>query len=151
MLLKFLEPNSDMPKVVMTDRDTSMMNVVANVLPDSSAILCYFHVGKNVRARIVTDCKVKQNDVVVDGQKKIVDEAKHSMLVNTIFDAWEKLVESPTQELYEGNLTEFQDACKDYPKFLLHVQETIFKPFKKKLVRAWTDLVLHLGAGPRTE
>jgi len=87
MLLKFLEPNSDMPKVVMTDRDTSMMNVVANVLPDSSAILCYFHVGKNVRARIVTDCKVKQNDVVVDGQKKIVDEAKHSMLVNTIFDA----------------------------------------------------------------
>ena len=122
-----------------------MMNVVANVLPDSSPILCYFHVAKNVRVRIITDCKVKQNVVVVDGQKKIVDEAKHSKLVDTIFDAWEKLVESPTQGLYEGNLMKFQDTCKDYPKFLLYVQETILKPFKKKLVRAWTDLVLHLG------
>jgi len=87
MLLKLLGPNSDMPKVVVTDRDTSMMNVVSNVLPDSSAILCYFHVGKNVRSRIITDCKVKQNVVVVDGQKKIVDEEKHNKLVDTIFDA----------------------------------------------------------------
>jgi len=145
MLLKLLEPNSDMPKVVVTDRETSMMNAVANVLPDSSAILCYFHVGKNVRARITTNCKVKQNVVVVDGQKKIVDEEKHSKLVDTIFDTWEKLVESPTQELYAGNLLEFQDACKDYPKFLHCVETTILKPFKDKLVRAWTDLVLHLG------
>jgi hypothetical protein len=82
---------------------------------------------------------------VVDGQKKIVDEEKHSKLVDTIFDAWEKLVESPTQELYAGNLLEFQDACKDYPKFLHYVETTILKPFKDKLVRAWTDLVLHLG------
>ena len=87
MLLKLLNPNSDMHKGVVTDRETTMMNVVANVLPDSSAILCYFHVGKTVRPKIITDCKVKQNIVVVDGQKKIVDEVKHSKLVDTIFDA----------------------------------------------------------------
>jgi len=87
MLLKLLNPNSDMPKVVVTDRDTTMMNVVENVIPDSSAILCYFHVGKNVRANIITNCKVKQNVVVVDGQKNIVDEVKHSKIVDTIFDA----------------------------------------------------------------
>ena len=40
MLLKLLEPNSDMPKVVVTDRDTGMMNAVTNVLPGSSSILC---------------------------------------------------------------------------------------------------------------
>ena len=145
MLLKLLNPNSDMHKGVVTDRETTMMNVVANVLPDSSAILCYFHVGKTVRPKIITDCKVKQNIVVVDGQKKIVDEVKHSKLVDTIFDAWEKLVESPTQELYADNLMEFQDACKDYSKFLHYVQTTILKPFKDKIVRAWTNLVLHLG------
>jgi len=125
MLLKLLGPNSNMPKVVVTDRDTGMMNVVANVLPDSSAILCYFHVGKNVKSRIITDCKVKQNVVLVDGQKKIVDEEKHNKLVDTIFDAWEKLVESPTQELYASNLVEFQGACKDHPKFLHYVETTI--------------------------
>jgi len=40
---------------------------------------------------------------------------------------------------------EFQDACKDYPKFLHYVENTILKPFKDKLVRAWMDLVLHPG------
>jgi len=86
-----------MPKVVVTDRDRALMNIVANVLPDSSEILCYFHVGKNVRAKIITDCKVNQKVVIVDGQKKLVEEVEHSKIVDTIFDAWEKLVESPTQ------------------------------------------------------
>jgi len=40
---------------------------------------------------------------------------------------------------------EFQDACKDYPMFLHYVQTTILKPFKDKIARAWTNLVLHLG------
>jgi len=145
MLLKHLKPNSDMPKVVVTDRDTTMMNVVANFLPDSSAILCYFYVGKNVRAKIINDCKVKQKVVLVDGQKKLVDEVKHSKIVDTMFDAWGKVVESPTQELYASNLMEFQDACKNYPKFLHYVQTTILKPFKDKIMRAWTNFVLHLG------
>jgi len=46
MLLKLLKPKSDMRKVVVTDRDTTLMNVVAIVLPESSAMLCYFHLGK---------------------------------------------------------------------------------------------------------
>ena len=55
------------------------------------------------------------------------------------------MVESPTQELYASNLTELQDACKNYSKFLHYVQTTILDPLKDKIVRAWTDLVLHLG------
>ena len=97
MLLKLLKPNRHMLKVVVTDRDRALMNIVANVLPDSSEILCYFHVGKNVRAKIITDCKVNLKVVIVDGQKKLVEEVEHSKIVDTIFDAWEKLVESPTQ------------------------------------------------------
>jgi hypothetical protein len=33
-------------------RDTTLMNVVAIALPETSAILCYFHVGRNVRAKM---------------------------------------------------------------------------------------------------
>jgi len=42
MLLKLLNSKSDMRKVVVTDRDTTLMNVVATVLPETTAILCYF-------------------------------------------------------------------------------------------------------------
>jgi len=44
MMLKLLKSKMNMYKVVVTDRDATLMNVVATVLPESSAILCYFHV-----------------------------------------------------------------------------------------------------------
>jgi len=145
MLFKLLKANSYMPKMVVNDRDTTLMNVVATVLPDSSVVLCYFHVGKNVIAKIITDCKVKQKVVIVDGKKKLVDKVKPSEIVVTIFHAWEKVVESPTQELYANNVMEFQDACKNFHKFLHYVQTTILDTVKENIVREWTDLVLHLG------
>ena len=43
----------------MTDRDNALMNVVAKILPKSDAILCYFHIGKNVKGKCIMDCKVK--------------------------------------------------------------------------------------------
>jgi len=46
MLLKFLKSNSDMPKVVVTNRDTTLMNAKETVFLDSSAVLCYFHLEK---------------------------------------------------------------------------------------------------------
>ncbi|AES97825.2 hypothetical protein MTR_5g060540 [Medicago truncatula] len=63
-------------------KDTTLLNAVANVLPDSSAIVCYFHVRENIRAKIITDCKVKQKVVVVDEQKKLVYDVKHINLHN---------------------------------------------------------------------
>lgn len=43
---------------------------------------------------------------------------------------------------------EFQDASKNFPKFLHYVQTTILDTVKDKIVRACTDLVLHLGCRP---
>ena len=70
VMLKFLKSKSDMPKVVVTDMDTTLMNVVATVLLDISAILCYFHVGRNVRAKCITDCRVNPKVVKVDEKKR---------------------------------------------------------------------------------
>jgi len=57
MMLKLINSKSNMSKVVMTDRDTNLMNAIATVFPESSEVLCYFHVGKNVRSRCITDYK----------------------------------------------------------------------------------------------
>jgi len=110
-----------MPKVVVTNRDTTSMNVVATVLLETSAILCYFHVGRNVRAICITDCRLKPNVVKVDGKKNVVNEVNPSKIVDTIFRAWENVVECPTQESYASNVMQFRDVCKKFPKFLDYV------------------------------
>jgi len=46
MMRKLLTSKMNMPRVVVTDRDLSLMKEVANVLPKSYAMNCCFHVQK---------------------------------------------------------------------------------------------------------
>ena len=57
MMRKLRTSKMNMPKVVVTDRDTALMNAVANVLPESYAMNYYIHVQKNVKARCILDCR----------------------------------------------------------------------------------------------
>jgi hypothetical protein len=52
--------------------DNALMNDVAKVLPKIATSLCYFHIGKSVRAKFIMDCRVKAKpkDVKVDGKSE---------------------------------------------------------------------------------
>jgi transposase-like protein len=148
MLVGLLSSKLNMPKVVVTDRDNALVNVVAKVLPETDAILCYFHIGKNVRAKCITNCRVKakHKDAEVDEKEvKEAKEEKHSDVVDKIMRAWKDLVKSPTEDSYVSALLKFKDVCKPFPKFLAYVETTILNTVKEKFVRAWTNKVLHLG------
>jgi len=66
------------PKVVVTDRDNTFMNDVDTIFPKATAMLCEYHIERNVRAKCKTDCKVK--DVKGKDGKKI----KPSSMVKTV-------------------------------------------------------------------
>jgi transposase-like protein len=76
MLVGLLTSKLDMPKVVVTDRDTALMNVVAKVLPKTNHVLCYFHIEKNVKAKAVEKYVKEAND------------EKHYDLVKKIVRVW---------------------------------------------------------------
>ena len=128
----------------MTDKDTTLMNVVATALYETSAILCYFYIGRKVRAKCITNCRVKPKDVKVDGKEKVVKEVKTNDIVNTIMRAWDDVVESPTKYSYASAVMRFKDVCKKIPKFVNYVGSAILETFEEKIVRAWTYHVLNL-------
>jgi len=88
MMRKLLTSKMNMPKVVVTNKDTSLMNAVAIVLPKSYAIFCYFHVKKNVKARCILDCRYPLG-------KKDGKEVKHGDVGKKIMRACDVIVESP--------------------------------------------------------
>ena len=137
MMCKLLKSKMNISKVVVTNRDTTLMNAVANVLSESYAMNCYFHLQKNVKARCILDCRYPLG-------KKDGKEVKHGDVVKKIMRACEVIVESPTQELYANALMEFQNVCNDFPIFLTYAMATLDVD-KEKIVRAWIDYVLHLG------
>ena len=66
------------PRVVVTDRDNALMNVVDTVFPRATALLCEYHIERNVRAKCKTDCKVK------DLKGKDGKDIKPNSMVKTI-------------------------------------------------------------------
>jgi len=66
-------------KVIITDKDTTMAKVIITDRDNTIDLVCEFHILKNVRARCILYCKVK------DSKGKIV---KSSDLVDTIMNTW---------------------------------------------------------------
>ena len=136
-----------MPKVVVTDRDTALINVVAKVLPKTNHVLCYFHIEKNVKARCIMDCRVKAKPTgakIVDKDVKEANDEKHCDLVKKILRLSREVVNSPTKDSYESAWLKFKEVCKPFPMFVKYVETTVSN-VKKHFVRAWMNKLLHLG------
>jgi len=110
-------------------------------------MLCFFHIGKNVRAKCITNCRVKPKppkDSKVDKKQVQKDKEKNKDIVENIMSAWKELVESHMEESYASVLLKFKEVCMPFLEFIVYV-ETTFLNVKENFVRAWTNKVLHLG------
>ncbi|XP_050914620.1 protein FAR1-RELATED SEQUENCE 5-like [Lathyrus oleraceus] len=52
MCKTMLKDQENLSQVIITDCDTTLMNLVATVFPTLSALLCKYHITKNVRSRV---------------------------------------------------------------------------------------------------
>ncbi|PNX57193.1 protein FAR1-related sequence 5-like [Trifolium pratense] len=51
-------------KVIVTDRNTALMNVAAGVFPNSVVLVCRYHIIKNVKAKRKCYCTIKDAENV---------------------------------------------------------------------------------------
>ncbi|KAL5194743.1 putative protein FAR1-RELATED SEQUENCE 10 [Glycine soja] len=115
-----------LPLVIVTDRDLALMNAVKTVFPESTNLLCRFHIDKNVKAK----CKS------LIGEKNAWDY---------VMDNWGTLVDCPSEYQFHESYQKFQVACSPWPMFVDYVNDTWIIPHKEKFITAWTNKVMHLG------
>lgn len=71
-----------MLNVIVTNRDTALINSIGKVFPTSNAILCLYHITKDIRSRLKPAICTKQ----IKGEDgKIV---KLGVVLEKIMDAW---------------------------------------------------------------
>jgi len=85
----------------------------------------FFHIGKNVRAKCITDYRVnpkspKGAKVYKKELKK--NKVKNREVVEKVVIAWRELVESPTEESYASNLLKFKEICMSFSEFITYVE-----------------------------
>ncbi|KAL5173741.1 Protein FAR1-RELATED SEQUENCE 6 [Glycine soja] len=111
-----------LPLVIVTDRDLALMNAVKIVFPESTNLLCRFHIDKNVKAKC----------------KSLIGEKMRGTI-------WGTLVDCPSEYEFHESHQKFQVACSPWPMFVDYVNDTWIIPHKEKFITAWTNKVMHLG------
>lgn len=55
-----LKDQKNMPQIIITNHNTTLMNSVAEVFPTSYALICRYHIIKNVISRLKPTIYIKQ-------------------------------------------------------------------------------------------
>ena len=138
------------PRVIVTDRELALMNACDQIFPNAYKFLCRFHIQQNI----------------LRNSKKAFNDKEWKQFLRS----FSTLCESPTEELYEYNLGNFQSHLEDIGRkreyFLdnffvrfLHTQLTSFwlcfseafeytmdswlEPYRQKFVTAWTSRLIN--------
>ena len=93
------------------------MNAVKNVCPESTNLLCKFHIDKNVKAK----------------RKSLISQKNGWEYV---MDNWGTLVDCPSEHQFAKCLQRFQIVCSPQPMFVDYVKETWIIPHKEKFITA---------------
>ncbi|XP_057432380.1 uncharacterized protein LOC130725144 [Lotus japonicus] len=95
----------DMPKVMVTDRETALMNTVEATFPTSTHLLCQFHIAKCVKA----NCKLAIQ------LKEVWDD---------VGDAWNKFMYSESAEEFNASMHFLRALTGEHSEFMQYVKDT---------------------------
>ncbi|PNX81970.1 hypothetical protein L195_g037995 [Trifolium pratense] len=115
-------------------KDLALMNAIPAVFPDTAALVCRFHIEKNLSTKARELVKVR------DGEKIKASEVRDNVCL-----AFRNVLESSTEDEYAGNVLEFRKLCERWPKFLRYIEETILDTDKERVANAWVDKYMHMG------
>lgn len=76
-----LKDQENMPKVIVTNRNTTLMNSIAKVFPASYVLLCRYHMAKKERSKLKPTVGTKQ---IKSEDGKMV---KAGVILESIMDA----------------------------------------------------------------
>ncbi|XP_057424905.1 protein FAR1-RELATED SEQUENCE 5-like [Lotus japonicus] len=116
----------DMPKVMVTDKDTALMNAVTTTFPTAAHLLCQFHIAKCVKAK----CKLTIQD------KEMWDD---------VGDAWNRVMYAESAEEFNAGMDFLRSLVGEHSNLMNYIKET-WLPFKHKFVKYAIDRYMHMGA-----
>jgi hypothetical protein len=126
-----------LPKVILTDRDLASMNAVDQVFVGIPALVCRWHLNKNVlsKTRQVLGQVPVQNPA--PGQSKF----ENTWQTDAFMAAFYLAVDARDEEEFETRKAELRRLSQVLSDYL----DNHWWKYKTRFVRAWTDRYQHFG------
>lgn len=121
-----------LPSVILTDRCLACMNAVSSCFPQSTSMLCLWHINMAVLAH----CRPA---FVGDKGNPRGEEAWAEF-----YSSWHDIVASTTEAIYNEKLEKFKRRyTPDHINEVGYIMETWLDLYKERFVKAWVNQYLH--------
>jgi hypothetical protein len=128
------------PLSVVTDRELALMNTLDEIFPETSHILCSWHVNMNILA----NCRQHYPKDTKD-PAQVTKANPHGYVPNPkwteFLKDWALLLDSSSYDEYTSRLVQF----RTHQKVAVAYVEKTWLVWKEKLVKFWVDQHLHFG------
>ncbi|XP_038715060.1 protein FAR-RED ELONGATED HYPOCOTYL 3-like [Tripterygium wilfordii] len=114
------------PRVIVTDRELTLMKSCALVFPDTKKLLYRWHIYRSVLA----NCKRLFQD-------------KESL--DAFYSSWNTLAESENEIAYVYNLSHLEVILQNYAFVLNYIKDVWLTPYNEMFVFSWTNTYLNFG------
>ena len=112
---------------IMTDREQALIKAISQVFGDGvQHLLCWVHI---------------RHKIIAYGLKVFANAEKPHELSRGFANACWALFSSTTEATFEERYVELKRRWR--PTLIAYVEKVWLNPFKKNIVRAWTDHTLH--------
>jgi hypothetical protein len=123
------------PVSIVTDRELALIECINTQFPQSTHILCQWHVNMNVLAKT----KRFFPGPIKDKNGKV----RRHPLFQTFLEAWNTLLSSTNLEAYNNKLKEMRVTFP--PQAMSYCEGTWLHLWKEKIVIYWVDQHYHFG------
>lgn len=148
-LYTFLELQS--PAAVVTDKDEALIKAVRNIWPSSAALLCVWHINKN----ILSHAKLAIRDYLLTQSTPIASRIDEKALLKQINDQWKSMLtewyvvisaRSISQKDHEWARFKWTYQQPAFRKLLLYIESEWLQPqTERAFLRCYTNTYLHFG------
>ena len=123
LLKVFSSNNIPHPDVFLTDQEQALINSLSNLFPNSTHLLCTWHIQKNL---------------LTNASKLIKDKRKETEMIQH----WNNLIRMPIQSKFRASFERF--SSKYGPDFQQYMHST-WLPIAEKYSNAWTQSIPHFN------
>jgi hypothetical protein len=129
------------PTIFVTDGNPHVITAMYRVFPEANYILCIWHVNGNIQTRILPVIRRAYDrsdniDIII-----FIDETW-----NAFKNDWMEAISALTETKWELRWNAFCDKySEDYPIMIDYMTDEVIGPFKRKIVRYYTDRYIHWG------
>ena len=128
------------PVSITSDRALSILNAVSTVFPESSRLICAWHVNRDVLGKVTKYFRQRFGDLPIIDRDSQINQSRTRFM-----NAWHAVQYAKTEEEYRASVIHLYTTYMPTNHELVEYLDREWLPHRRLFIPVWTNQIRHFG------